>query len=329
MRRVLVTGATGFIGYRVAELLAEEGLTPRLMVRRMPRGTIVSHLRAEPVMGDLRSPDSLRRAVEGCDTVLHLGARASFEPYDTLKPSLIDGSRELARVAAEAGVECLVFAGSLLVYGQVERGGVPIDASTPPAPASDYGKAKLHAEMEMAKVCRNAGMAFASLRLPHVYGARDAVFSAIREGGFIMPGDGENAYGHLHVEDAARQLIETARKRLSVISPCADDRSATWNEFFAQVRRYYPRLRLRKVPRGLAMAGAGCLAAWSRLRGRQSLETPDGVRSFTLSLPVAEGLLWEELGLQPRYPTLYQGVPAVLDDCVSYRWMHPLEDNQG
>ncbi|RPJ09351.1 MAG: NAD-dependent epimerase/dehydratase family protein, partial [Deltaproteobacteria bacterium] len=77
MEKVLVTGATGFIGYEVAKQLAEKGFKPRLLVRRPLRGMILKSLDAELVQGDLLEARSLRRAVEGIDTVIHLGAVAA------------------------------------------------------------------------------------------------------------------------------------------------------------------------------------------------------------------------------------------------------------
>ncbi len=82
------------------------------------------------------------------------------------------------------------------------------------------------------------------------------------------------------------------------------------------------------MPAALAVAGAKILQSWSHLRGRQTLETPDGVRSWNLNLPVQPGLLWRELGIAPKYPTIHEGIPAVLDDCVAYRWIHPVRDHR-
>jgi dihydroflavonol-4-reductase len=327
MRRVLVTGATGFIGIEVARLLAEEGLWPRLLVRRMHRGALVSRLDAEPVLGDLQSPESLARAVRDVDTVIHLGARASFEACAQIRPSIVEGSRNLVRAAAEAGVECLVYASSMLVYGSQPEGAL-IDADTPTAPGTDYGRAKLEAEKLLAGAAGEAGMSFCALRLPHVYGATDAVFSKIRTGTLLVPGMGSNKYCHMHVRDAARVMVEAARKRLCLASPVADDLPADWNEFFGLIKRHYPRLRMVRVPGRLALAGAYALHGWFRFQGRQTLETPDGVRGWNLNIPVEKDLVWKELGIGPNYPNIYEGVPEVLDDCVAYRWIHPVYDGR-
>ena len=92
MKKVLVTGATGFIGIEVSRQLAERGLRPRLMVRRPVRGLMLRNLDAEIMQADIRSPESLRRILSGVDTVIHLGARAAFEPYQRLYPSIVQGS---------------------------------------------------------------------------------------------------------------------------------------------------------------------------------------------------------------------------------------------
>ena len=135
MQKVLVTGATGFIGIEVSRYLAERGMRPRLMVRRPVRGLMLRNLDAEIMQADIRSPDSLRRILTGIDTVVHLGARAAFEPYPQLYPSIVKGSLNLMQAAIEARVHNFVYGGSLLVYKDAAK---PIDQATKPSPMSGY-----------------------------------------------------------------------------------------------------------------------------------------------------------------------------------------------
>jgi nucleoside-diphosphate-sugar epimerase len=99
MRKILVTGATGFIGFEVPKQLAEQGAVPRLMVRRPLRSLLLKSLKAERMQADLLSPQSLDRLCDGVDGVIHLGGRATFEPYHLIAPSLLQGSINVMQAA--------------------------------------------------------------------------------------------------------------------------------------------------------------------------------------------------------------------------------------
>lgn len=326
MKKVLVTGATGFIGYEVARQLIEMELWPRVMVRRPLRGSLFARKKAEIVQADLLERESLARAVEGVDTILHLGARATFEKYELVRPTILDGSVALMECAVAAGVERFVHASSLLVYDDQDD---PIDRATPAEPVSGYGRAKKEAEERLSEIAAENDIVFAAIRLPHVYGARDLMFEQVRQGRAMFPGRGDNLYAHLHVEDAARALIRTAEVGWSGITPVADHLPATWNEFFAVIKKYYPRFRTIRVPEPLSVLGTYMLAP-ARWFGRYpSLYTPDAASTWNDSLPVERGLLWDDIGIEPKYPTIHEGIPAVMDECVVFQWVHPLDDRKG
>lgn len=326
MKKVLVTGATGFIGYEVANQLIKMNLNPRLMVRRPLRGSLFARSSAEIVQADLLEKDSLKRAVEGVDTIFHLGARASFEKYEIVKKTIVDGSVDLMNCAIEAGVERFIHASSLLVYDDQNE---PIDQNTPTSPVSGYGIAKVEAEEKLSKITSENNITFAAIRLPHVYGARDLMFKEVRKGRAMFPGMGDNLYAHLHIFDAARVLIGVAEKNWSGITPVADYLPATWNEFFEVIRKYYPRFRTIKVPEMLSVFGTYMLAP-ARWFGRYpSLYTPDAAKTWNDALPVEKGVLWNEIDLEPKYPTIHEGIPAVMDECVTFQWIHPMDDKKG
>ena len=321
--RVLVTGATGFIGFELAKLLVARGHDVRLMVRRPERSALLRPLEAQLISADLTSPTSLRRAVEGIDTVFHLGARAAFEPYRRLRPTIVDGSVSLMKAAADAGSKRLIYASSLLVYNSQEE---EIREKTPATPRVDYGQAKLEAEHRLQGLAEETGLDFAAIRLPHVYGASDLLFERIRRGLLLKIGAGDNLYSHLHVKDAARLLVAVAEQGWTGVSAVGDERPTTWKEFFTTLREHYPRFREIRVPQWFARTGTELMRPLMALRNRPSLMTPDTVISWSLRLPVARDLLWAQLGLRPRYATINEGIPAALDDYLAFRWKHPLSD---
>ncbi|MDH4017703.1 MAG: NAD(P)-dependent oxidoreductase [Actinomycetota bacterium] len=318
---ILVTGATGFIGIEVVRRLNAQGVRPRVMVRRAPRASLLSPLDVEPVHGDLLSASSLRRAVEGVDTIIHLAGRATFEPYGRLRPTLVDGTARLAHAAAEAGVAHIVFGSSAFVYD----GSTPVDDDTPTHPRLDYGRAKVAAEAALGKVAAAGGPTVASVRLPHVYGPQSLLFGLIRRRLVVFPGPGDNRFAQLHVDDAARVLVAAAEQGWRGSAPCSDGENATWNTFFDVLSSYAPRVRVVRVPEHLA-AGAAAVGGAPLGRVGPTMVGADTVRGWNLDLPVIGTRLWRELGIEPRYPSVLSGIPATLDASVAFRWRHSVFD---
>ncbi len=318
MHNVLVTGATGFIGIDVARQLNQRGLRPRLMIRRPERGRMLKNLDADIVQADLHSPVSLDRALTDIDTVIHLGARAAFESYPRLYPSTVKGSLNLMQAAIKSGVSTFVFASTLLVYGDSSK---PIDHHTPPSPVSGYGRAKLETEQRLADMAVGAGICFVSLRLSHVYGAHSLLFDRIRQGQVFLPGKGDNAFAHLHIDDAARAFVQAAENSRSGIWVVADEFSATWNQFFKILQNYHPRLRVMHVPRALSTVGTRLLSVFFKFTAQANPYPSGAISCWNLRLPVVPGTLHQAVGLEPKFPTIHEGIPAVLDDAISFYWM--------
>ncbi|MGD8530826.1 MAG: NAD(P)-dependent oxidoreductase [Syntrophobacterales bacterium] len=309
--KILVTGASGFIGEEVSRHLSDSGYRPRLMIRRPLQDLRIRHLDAEFVRADLTDPKSLAQAVKGVDCLLHLGARATFESFETLRPVILDGSLALMEAAAEAGVKNFVYSSSLLVYGDLPG---EVDSATPAKPVLDYGRIKLETERRLAREASSAGISFGALRLPHVYGAMDLYFQQLRNGLLILPGLGRNTFTHLHVTDTARILIACAEQGYQGISPVGDDLPATWAEFLRVVKLHLPRARVLAFPQWLALTTTAAIAPFRRFRPHPGLETPGAVRSYNCNIAVKPGLVWNDLGLNLLFPTIHEGVPAVLKE---------------
>ncbi|MCG6919127.1 MAG: NAD(P)-dependent oxidoreductase [Deltaproteobacteria bacterium] len=309
--KVLVTGASGFIGAEVSRQLSGLGYHPRLMIRRPLQELRIHHLDAEFVQADLTDPKSLVQAVKGVDCIIHLGARATFESYYTLRPFILEGSLALMEAAAEAAVKTFVYSSSLLIYGDCPD---EVDSATPAKPVLDYGRIKLETEKRLAREAALAGVTFGAVRLPHVYGSMDLYFQQLRSGLLILPGRGRNTFTHLHIADTARILIACAEQGYEGISPVGDDLPATWAEFLRVVKLHLPKARVLALPQWLALTTTAAITPFRRFRPHPGLETPGAVRSYNCNIAVKPGLVWKDLGLSLLFPTIHEGVPAVLKE---------------
>jgi dihydroflavonol-4-reductase len=113
--KVFVTGATGFVGHHVAAALAAEGAQLRLLTRKSSNLANIEGIKGEIHIGDLSQPESLRAALEGCDAVVHVAAdyRLWIPDPATMYRANVDGTRELLRMAREAGVPRFVYTSSV------------------------------------------------------------------------------------------------------------------------------------------------------------------------------------------------------------------------
>ena len=130
MDTVLITGATGFLGYHVAKRLNEAGVRPRVLELRESQHAILDRLDVERCAGDLEDPAAVRAACSGADTLIHLAFKVSVGGGGKLAEQMqhinIEGTRQLLEAASAAGVKRAVVAGSALAVG-VNRNPSPLD----------------------------------------------------------------------------------------------------------------------------------------------------------------------------------------------------------
>ena len=140
MDTVLLTGATGFLGYHVAKRLNEAGVRPRVLELRDGRPEVLNRLNVERCAGYLDDPAAVRAACSGVGTVLHLAFKVSVGSGAKLVEEMqrinIAGTRQLLETAAASGVKRAVVAGSALAVG-VNRNPKPLDES------AELGRARL------------------------------------------------------------------------------------------------------------------------------------------------------------------------------------------
>jgi dihydroflavonol-4-reductase len=157
--KAFVTGATGFVGSHVARALAEQGADLRLLVRSSSRTDNIAELRAEVVKGDLCQPESLRKAMSGCEFVFHVAAdyRIWVREPEQMYRANVEGTRAIIQAAQETGVRRVIYCSSVATMGFTESGQI-VDETTPVSLADmvgHYKRSKFMAEQIALEAGRN------------------------------------------------------------------------------------------------------------------------------------------------------------------------------
>ena len=141
--KAFVTGATGFVGSHVARLLMEQGADLRVLVRRSSRIDNIADLRAERVEGDLREPESLRKAMSGCEFVFHVAAdyRLWVRDPEQMYKANVEGTRAIIQAAQQSGVRRVIYCSSVATMGFTQSGEI-VDEDTPVSLADMIGHYK-------------------------------------------------------------------------------------------------------------------------------------------------------------------------------------------
>lgn len=173
MTRVLITGASGFLGCALARHLVVEGRPLRLAMRRSYAGSPTS---VEVIQVPTLEPETdWRKAVEGIATIVHCAARVhvmrdeAASPLDEFRRVNVCGTINLARQAVEAGVKRFVLISSIGVNG-AETFGRAFRADDAASPHSPYSVAKWEVEQELMKLARKTGLEVVTIRPPMIYG---------------------------------------------------------------------------------------------------------------------------------------------------------------
>lgn len=260
--RVLVTGATGFVGSHIAEALLEAGYDVRCGARDPDQPRWLSGIPAEVVPLDLDDPAHLRRALRGMDAVIHAAGitRARrYEDYDRINTV---GTRRLATAAREAGARRFVLVSSLAARG-------PDGASHP---ASAYGWSKRKAETGLRSF--SGEMETVILRPAAVYGPRDTdllpLFEMALRGRLAIP-SGPGLLQPVYAPDVAAAALAAVRATEPPTHPLpvAEPAGYTWKQVAQALETAVGRgVRPVGIPSGAFVFGGHVAERFSQLAGK-------------------------------------------------------------
>jgi len=171
---VLVTGATGFVGSAVVKRLSEQGHVYAAV--RKPSDMFSEEVN-QVIVGDLATGTDYTGAVKNMDVVIHVAARVHVMDDDATDPLAefrkvnVDGTLNLAKQAALAGIKRFVFISSIKVNGETTTGKPPFLPSDTYITTDPYGLSKLEAEQGLFKLAQETGMEVVVIRPPLIYGS--------------------------------------------------------------------------------------------------------------------------------------------------------------
>lgn len=187
--RVLVTGADGFIGSHLVEMLLDQGFDVRAFCQYNSFGSWgwLDHIHADKknsvdvVLGDIRDPLSVRQAMTNCSTVYHLAALIAI-PYSYVAPSSyidtnIYGTLNVVQAARDLGVCRVIHTSTSETYGSAQF--VPITEDHPQVGQSPYAASKIGADQIALSYWRSFGTPVSILRPFNTYGPRQSARAVI------------------------------------------------------------------------------------------------------------------------------------------------------
>lgn len=255
MKKVLVTGGSGFLGAVLVRQLVDRGDSCRSLDLLEDAGRPAQ---AEFTRGDIRDFDAVRRACEGMDIVHHNVALVPIAKNDKAFAEVnLGGTANLLRACREAGVKKVVYTSSSAIFGVPDFN--PVTEATTPHPGEAYGQAKWEAE----KLCFESaqdGLDVSVVRPrtilgPGRLGIFGILFEWIRNGQNVpVLGKGDNRFQFVHVEDLARACMLAGDRASPAVFNCGTDRFGTMRELLEAVCRYAGTgSRIVELPRGITL----------------------------------------------------------------------------
>jgi nucleoside-diphosphate-sugar epimerase len=243
MAEYLVTGATGFVGRRLADRLIEMGAGVRLLVRQPEKLPPQLSAVCDVIVGDLGDPASLDAAVAGVKVVFHCAANVrTWDEWSAYEAANIHGVENLlhAVVRCNPGLRRFVHLSSVDVYGFPVA---PVDETTTLKKVGfPYGESKRQGEMCLRRIAQQHGIPYTILRPTNIIGPRSPFVERIGNelmSGLMLTVDGGSVHaGLLHVDNLIDYMHWAAFSELSVNETfnVRDRCDVSWSRFIHDLR---------------------------------------------------------------------------------------------
>ena len=296
-----VIGGSGFIGSWLVDVILNQGHSLRIVDKRPSRRHPELWVEA-----DVRDPDALRQACEGCEVLYNLAAehRDNVEPVELYQAVNVDGARNVCGAAEALGIRKIIFTSTVAVYGFANG---EADETAPTNPFNEYGRTKLEAEHVFAAWAGRAADRCLTIVRPTVVfgpGNRGNVYvllEHIAKGRSIVIGDGRNKKSMAYVGNVADFLAHALTLGEGVhVYNYVDKPDHDMNELVALANQTLGRGRALRVPYALAMAAGTTCDLIGRVTGRQLSISRVRVKKYASSSQFAANRV-DSAAFRPRH----------------------------
>lgn len=216
--KILITGASGFIGSHLVELLLEEGIPLNSLSLLIPKNESLKNLpkkNFEIIYGDIRNKEDVKKAMKGVSIIYHLAALTidggKYYSWNQYHQVNVLGTQNLLDECRGKKIKKFIFFSSIAVYGlpawvgNIENW----NEKRVKNPQEIYGESKLDAENRIIEAYEKWKIPYAIIRPTSVYGPRDKrnlaeLYKAIKKNLFFFIGDGRNKMDYVYVKDVAK-----------------------------------------------------------------------------------------------------------------------------
>jgi nucleoside-diphosphate-sugar epimerase len=301
--RVFIAGASGVLGRRLVRQFVARGHAVIGQVRSPKAESAVREAGGEPHHADLFDPDSLARAAEGCDTVIHaataIPTKQKPAPSDWAMNDRIrrKGTRCLTEAAAKISAKTYLHQSIVWVARPVD--GSPFDEDSPFVP-DPIVQSAIDAETIAREAGSSEGFTTMILRGGAFYDADSAhthmIADALRKRALPVIGGGDAVWAMIHTHDAASAYVAAAEHPRSGVWHLVDNELVTVRAFLETFAERLGAPRPRRAPVWIARFVAG----------------EQAVAYFTKSTRTSNARLRRDFGWSPRYPTYREGFDQIV-----------------
>jgi nucleoside-diphosphate-sugar epimerase len=322
--RVLVTGATGFLGTRLVHQLLQAGIEVRALVRKSSDISALKAMDVELVTGSLEPAENLEAAVQGVDAVAHCAGGGWARNVQDMYDNNLGTTANLLKALEGTRLSRFVFVSSLAAHGPSPTGD-PRDPSEPAAPITHYGRAK--AEAEQLVLSYGDRFPVTLIRPPAIYGPGDVrllpVFKCASRGFVPLPRAGRST-SLIHVEDCAAAIALVLQKphptrRTYFVEDGQIQSLESMALLIGEAVKRKP--RILRLPHFVLYIAALISEGLGKLRRRAVLLNRDKVRDLQQAHWVCDSSpIRAELGWAPRVP-FEEGVRATAQWYREHEWL--------